>query len=110
MSRNDALQLKIHACKAHACCVDPARARSGKPKRHVTQVWWETVDREGRPAAMIRLGKAVSHCDSKASADKMAKAIISQVYAQAQHASHPVWVLLALHMIALGQVSETACD
>lgn len=107
MSRNHAIQLKIHACKANACRV---YARPGKSKRHVTQVWWETVDREGRPVAMIRLGKAVSHCDNKASADKMAKAIISQVYAQARHASHPVWTLLALHMIALGQASETACD
>lgn len=44
------------------------------------QVWWEDLDAEDRPVLMIRLGKAVMLCTSKAEADKIAEVIISQVH------------------------------
>ncbi|DBA92982.1 TPA: hypothetical protein ACH3X2_003326 [Trebouxia sp. C0005] len=41
--------------------------------------WWEAVDHEDRPVAIMRLGQAVSQCDTKVSAENLAKAMISLV-------------------------------
>ena len=45
----------------------------------VVQVWWESVDDEGRPVVVIRLKHAVDQCTDKAAADKVAKAVTGQV-------------------------------
>lgn len=39
--------------------------------------WWEAVDHEGRPVAIMRLGQAVNQCDTNVSAENLAKAMIS---------------------------------
>ena len=42
------------------------------------QVWWEDLDPEDRPVLMVRLGRAVNECTTKAEADTIAEVIISQ--------------------------------
>ncbi len=37
------------------------------------------MDHEDRPVAIMRLGQAVNQCDTKVSAEKLAKAMISLV-------------------------------
>ena len=43
------------------------------------QVWWEDLDSQNRPILMVRLGRALNECKSRAEADTVAETIVSQV-------------------------------
>ena len=52
---------------------------STRLQRFDLQGWWEAVDHEDRPVAIMRLGLAVNQCDTRVSAESLAKAMISLV-------------------------------
>ena len=45
------------------------------------QVWWEDLDAQNRPILMVRLGRGLNECKTKAEADVVAEVIVSQVSA-----------------------------
>ena len=62
---------------AVTCC--RTCTRSSRLCRSDLQGWWEAVDHEDRPVAIMRLGQAVTQCDTKISAENLAQAMISLV-------------------------------